>query len=152
MVPIREGGSWATGQRTPRRRGRCARSGTFFTLIEDGLLPSLSSAQVCGAKAGRHSYYGGDVCTSCRAFFRRWGVEFHGIMADGIYHVSYVSGVSRSRFTPSCGAPRAALSLRPAGGPAVPAGGPGASKQVFLDAVDLYKGLFTNDVGIFWGL
>ena len=35
--------------------------------------PVLTSAQVCGAKAGRHSYYGGDVCTSCRAFFRRWG-------------------------------------------------------------------------------
>ena len=27
--------------------------------------------QVCGAKAGRHLYYGGDVCPSCRAFFRR---------------------------------------------------------------------------------
>ena len=32
---------------------------------------NVSYAQVCGAKAGRHSYYGGDVCTSCRAFFRR---------------------------------------------------------------------------------
>jgi len=27
--------------------------------------------QVCGGRAGRHSYYGGDVCQSCRAFFRR---------------------------------------------------------------------------------
>ena len=27
--------------------------------------------EVCGAKAGRHSYYGGYVCQSCRAFFRR---------------------------------------------------------------------------------
>jgi len=26
---------------------------------------------VCGAPAGRHSYYGGQVCPSCRAFFRR---------------------------------------------------------------------------------
>jgi len=26
---------------------------------------------VCGDKAGPHSYYGGQVCTSCRAFFRR---------------------------------------------------------------------------------
>jgi len=26
---------------------------------------------VCGAKAGRHSYYGGTCCQSCRAFFRR---------------------------------------------------------------------------------
>ena len=36
------------------------------------MLPALTFTQVCGAKAGRHSYYGGDVCTSCRAFFRRW--------------------------------------------------------------------------------
>jgi hypothetical protein len=27
--------------------------------------------QVCGERAGRHSYYGGQVCASCRAFFRR---------------------------------------------------------------------------------
>jgi len=26
---------------------------------------------VCGDKAGKHSYYGGQVCASCRAFFRR---------------------------------------------------------------------------------
>ena len=26
---------------------------------------------VCGAPAGRHNYYGGQVCASCRAFFRR---------------------------------------------------------------------------------
>ena len=26
---------------------------------------------VCGSRAGKHSYYGGDVCQSCRAFFRR---------------------------------------------------------------------------------
>jgi len=26
---------------------------------------------VCGEKAGKHSYYGGQVCASCRAFFRR---------------------------------------------------------------------------------
>ena len=25
---------------------------------------------VCGEKAGKHSYYGGQVCASCRAFFR----------------------------------------------------------------------------------
>jgi len=25
----------------------------------------------CGAKAGKHSYYGGQVCAACRAFFRR---------------------------------------------------------------------------------
>ena len=26
---------------------------------------------VCGELAGKHSYYGGQVCPSCRAFFRR---------------------------------------------------------------------------------
>ena len=26
---------------------------------------------VCGERAGKHSYYGGQVCPSCRAFFRR---------------------------------------------------------------------------------
>ena len=55
-------------------------------------------------------------------------------------HVSYVIDVSRSRVTRSCGARRAAPSPRPAGEPAAPAGGPGASKQVAgrrsLDAVD----------------
>ena len=27
--------------------------------------------EVCSARAGKHSYYGGQVCPSCRAFFRR---------------------------------------------------------------------------------
>ena len=27
--------------------------------------------RVCGERAGKHSYYGGQVCPSCRAFFRR---------------------------------------------------------------------------------
>ena len=27
--------------------------------------------KVCGEAAGKHSYYGGQVCLSCRAFFRR---------------------------------------------------------------------------------
>lgn len=27
--------------------------------------------EVCGERAGKHSYYGGQVCPSCRAFFRR---------------------------------------------------------------------------------
>ena len=40
-------------------------------ILKFTMLFTLFSAQVCGAKAGRHSYYGGDVCTSCRAFFRR---------------------------------------------------------------------------------
>lgn len=29
------------------------------------------TCQVCGEKAGSHNYYGGQVCTGCRAFFRR---------------------------------------------------------------------------------
>ena len=41
-----------------------------------------------------------------------------------------VSGVSRSRVTPSCGVTRAAPSPRPAGEPAAPAGGQRASEQV----------------------
>ena len=31
-----------------------------------------NSCHVCNNPAGKHSYYGGKVCTSCRAFFRRW--------------------------------------------------------------------------------
>merc|ERR1719154_74533 len=27
--------------------------------------------EVCSERAGKHSYYGGQVCPSCRAFFRR---------------------------------------------------------------------------------
>ena len=30
-----------------------------------------NKCEVCFAKAGRHNYYGGNVCTSCRGFFRR---------------------------------------------------------------------------------
>lgn len=30
-----------------------------------------NKCQVCDAKAGKHNYYGGNVCTSCRGFFRR---------------------------------------------------------------------------------
>ena len=33
--------------------------------------PSSVCLQVCGERAGKHSYYGGQVCPSCRAFFRR---------------------------------------------------------------------------------
>ena len=30
-----------------------------------------NKCEVCFAKAGKHNYYGGNVCTSCRGFFRR---------------------------------------------------------------------------------
>eukprot|EP00092_Neocalanus_flemingeri_P002637 GFUD01002824.1.p1 GENE.GFUD01002824.1~~GFUD01002824.1.p1 ORF type:complete len:291 (+),score=76.12 GFUD01002824.1:87-959(+) len=32
---------------------------------------TLLSCNVCRERAGKHSYYGGQVCPSCRAFFRR---------------------------------------------------------------------------------
>ena len=32
---------------------------------------AVRPCKVCGEMAGRHSYYGGEVCPSCRAFFRR---------------------------------------------------------------------------------
>jgi len=31
----------------------------------------VRECHVCGERAGKHSYYGGQVCPSCRAFFRR---------------------------------------------------------------------------------
>lgn len=34
-------------------------------------MSQVRPCQVCGEVAGRHSYYGGEVCPSCRAFFRR---------------------------------------------------------------------------------
>jgi len=34
-------------------------------------LDTFLPCNVCGEKAGKHSYYGGQVCPSCRAFFRR---------------------------------------------------------------------------------
>ena len=30
-----------------------------------------AACRVCGEKAGKHNYYGGRACASCRAFFRR---------------------------------------------------------------------------------
>jgi len=40
-------------------------------LIKPKVEPSEYVCYVCGEKAGKHSYYGGQVCASCRAFFRR---------------------------------------------------------------------------------
>jgi len=36
-----------------------------------GEAAQVRPCKVCGEKAGKHSYYGGEVCPSCRAFFRR---------------------------------------------------------------------------------
>ena len=33
--------------------------------------PDPEICKVCGERAGKHNYYGGQVCPSCRAFFRR---------------------------------------------------------------------------------
>jgi len=43
--------------KAPRKRGNGA--------------AAVRPCKVCGEMAGRHSYYGGEVCPSCRAFFRR---------------------------------------------------------------------------------
>ena len=36
-----------------------------------GEAAQIRPCRVCGERAGKHSYYGGEVCPSCRAFFRR---------------------------------------------------------------------------------
>ena len=51
--------------RRPARRGRKLGYRSSNTALEG------ADCQVCGAKAGRHSYYGAYTCKSCRAFFRR---------------------------------------------------------------------------------
>lgn len=43
-------------EKKPRKRGEAAQ---------------VRPCHVCGERAGKHSYYGGEVCPSCRAFFRR---------------------------------------------------------------------------------
>merc|ERR1712106_600528 len=40
-------------------------------LVQPKVEPNEYVCYVCGEKAGKHSYYGGQVCASCRAFFRR---------------------------------------------------------------------------------
>ena len=45
--------------------------------------------QVCGERAGKHSYYGGQVCPSCRAFFRR--------SVQSGYHTSFRCSQGRGR-------------------------------------------------------
>jgi hypothetical protein len=44
---------------------------TVLVLLLRAVLQGEYYCQVCGERAGRHSYYGGQVCASCRAFFRR---------------------------------------------------------------------------------
>ncbi|TRY67865.1 hypothetical protein TCAL_13234 [Tigriopus californicus] len=42
---------------------------TSTSIIVEGNIDKI--CKVCGNVAGKHSYYGGQVCNSCRAFFRR---------------------------------------------------------------------------------
>ena len=42
---------------------------------------------VCGEKAGKHSYYGGQVCASCRAFFR---LVYHPVSSPLIFPDCYL--------------------------------------------------------------
>lgn len=44
------------------------------------LEPDPEICKVCGERAGKHNYYGGQVCPSCRAFFRR-AVQSNGFEA-----------------------------------------------------------------------
>lgn len=50
--------------KVPKKRGRKAKNPEDQE-EEDAICP------VCKERAGKHSYYGGRVCPSCRAFFRR---------------------------------------------------------------------------------
>ena len=45
---------------------------------------------VCGEKAGKHSYYGGQVCASCRAFFR-WVFNLY---SSSTFHVVNLQALS----------------------------------------------------------
>ena len=68
------------------RRSTCLSISFLFTNLMNCLLTGLKHVKkfkkepesdiprlchVCGEQAGKHSYYGGQVCPSCRAFFRR---------------------------------------------------------------------------------
>ena len=55
--------------RDPSRDG--AKRGRKLGYRSSTTAPSWAVCGVCGAEAGRHSYYGAYTCKSCRAFFRR---------------------------------------------------------------------------------
>ncbi len=53
---------------------------------------SLLICPICGNEAGKHVHYGGRACTSCRAFFRRSGVNFINIKcANFLYKCQFSS-------------------------------------------------------------
>ena len=54
----------------PTRRAARSQSTSSTSSKEDPNAPPRL-CHVCGEMAGKHSYYGGQVCPSCRAFFRR---------------------------------------------------------------------------------
>ena len=51
----------------------------------DGSPRSKYICHVCGDEAGKHKHYGGQVCKSCRAFFRR-AVEHSKFVVFGCKH------------------------------------------------------------------
>ena len=55
----------AKEQKIHKKRGRKPGYRSATTASEG------SVCEVCGAQAGRHSYYGAYTCKSCKAFFRR---------------------------------------------------------------------------------
>ena len=55
----------AKEQKIHKKRGRKPGYRSTTTASEGSL------CEVCGAQAGRHSYYGAYTCKSCKAFFRR---------------------------------------------------------------------------------
>lgn len=63
--------SSSEGRHSPRRsysRRQMSRGDSISSRGDDG---EVRLCHVCSEKAGKHSYYGGQVCPSCRAFFRR---------------------------------------------------------------------------------
>ena len=49
--------------------GNRVNTGADITSVHNAT--KANKCQVCEATAGKHNYYGGNVCTSCRGFFRR---------------------------------------------------------------------------------
>ena len=48
--------------------------------------PECNLCKVCGDRAGRHIYYGGRTCMSCRQFFRRSAISFRRQVQNCIFN------------------------------------------------------------------
>ena len=74
-------GNVSSGNTTGRHLSESSSSSADLDALPDSTQETKKTAvqkpgdtltcQVCGEKAGSHNYYGGQVCTGCRAFFRR---------------------------------------------------------------------------------